>query len=157
MDQAKTKTVPFRFELPLYKPTGALRISGRPDNAKHFVVFLEVSRAKPGMVRIIPKSGERKYDWDKKVTFHLDLEDLARLSLFLTDPAPSEPFNFYRKAPDQKEKTLKITKEEKGSWILRTRFENEETVLTLLPADIFLLTRGIESLIEEMVWYGTRN
>lgn len=156
MNQPKTASAPFRFELPIFKPTGALRISGRPDSEKHFVVFLEISRTKPGMVRIIPKAGG-KYDWNNKVTFHLDLENLAELSVYFSDPAPVEPFNFYRKTSDQKEKILKITKEERGSYIVRSRFEKEETVLTLVPSDVFLLTQGLLSLIEEIMWRGNRN
>jgi hypothetical protein len=157
MEQVKTKIAPFRFELPLFKPTGALRISGRPDNEKHFVVFLEVARTLPGMVRVIPKSGGQKYDWEKKVIFHLDLEDLAQLSVYLLDPAPSEPFVLYRKGFDQKEKTLSIIKGDSSQYVVKTIFEKEQIVLTVLPPDVFLLTKGLNSLIEEMVWYGSRS
>ena len=156
MEQVKTKIAPFRFELPLFKPTGALRISGRPDNEKHFVVFLEVARTLPGMVRIIPKSGGQKYDWGKKVTFHLDLEDLAQLSVYLLDPAPSEPFVLYRKRFDQNDKTMTIFKGDNRQDVVKTVCGKEEIVLSLLPADVFLLTRGLNSLIEEMVWYESR-
>ncbi|MFI5305644.1 MAG: hypothetical protein ACHQYP_12725 [Nitrospiria bacterium] len=156
MEQVNPKIVPFRFELPLFKPTGAVRLSGRPDIEKGFLVFLDVARALPGMVRVIPRAGGQKFDWTKKITFHLDLEDLAQWSIFLLDPAPSQPFVFYRKGLDQKEKKMTFIKREKQQYVVKTTFGKEEIVLTLLPSDIFLLTQGMKSLIEEMVWHGIR-
>jgi hypothetical protein len=157
MEQVNPKIVPFRFELPLLKPTGAFRLSGRPDTEKGFLVFLDIARALPGMVRVIPTTGGQKFDWTKKVTFHLDLEDLAQWSVFLLDPAPSHPFTFYRKSFDQKEKKLTFMKRGNQQYVVKTTFGSEEIVLTLLPSDIFLLIQGMKSLIEEMVWNGTRN
>jgi len=157
MEQVKTKTAPFRFELPLLKPTGAFRLTGRSDAEKGFVVFLDIARALPGMVRVIPHAGGQKYDWTKKITFHLDLEDLAQWSVFLLDPAPSQPFVFYRKGFDQKEKKMTLIKRGNQQYVVKTSFGKEEIVLTLLPSDVFLLIQGMKSLIEEMVWHGSRN
>ena len=43
-----------RFELPLYKPTGALRLTARSgDQEGSWLVFLEVARTLPGKVKII--------------------------------------------------------------------------------------------------------
>jgi hypothetical protein len=157
MEQVKPKTTPLRFELPLLKPTGALRLSGRPDLKNGFVVFLEAARTLPGMVRVIPKGGGQKYGWEQKVTFHLDLEDLAQWAVFLLDPAPSKPFLFYRKGIDQKEKSMSFLKGENRQYVVKTVCGKEEIILTLLPADLFLLIQGLKSLIEEMFWYGHRN
>jgi hypothetical protein len=157
MEQVKTKTAPFKFELPLLKPTGAFRLSGRSDIEKGFLVFLDIARALPGMVRVIPKAGGQKFDWTKKITFHLDLEDLAQWSVFLLDPAPSKPFVFYRKGLDGKEKTLTFIKRENQQYVVKTASGTEEIVLTLLPSDTFLLIQGMKSLLEEMFWHGIRN
>ncbi|MFI5305689.1 MAG: hypothetical protein ACHQYP_12960, partial [Nitrospiria bacterium] len=108
--------------------------------------------------KMIPKVGGQKFEWTKKITFHLDLEDLAQWSVFLLDPAPSKSFVFYRKGPDQKEKTVTFIKRENQQYVVKTAFGTDEIVLTLLPSDIFLLIQGMKSLLlEEMFWHGTRN
>jgi hypothetical protein len=137
MEQEQRKISPFKFELPFFKPTEAFRLSGKPDNVQHFVVFLEVARTLPGMVRVIPKAGGQKYSWEKKVPFHLDLEDLAQLAVYLLDLTPTEPFTLYRKGPDQKEKTLKIAKGLNKQYVVKTTLNNEEIVLTLLSPIFF--------------------
>lgn len=157
MEQVKPKTTTLRFELPLLKLTGALRLSGRPDDKNGFVVFLEAARTLAGMVRVIPKAGGQKYGWEQKVIFHLDLEDLAQWAVFLLDPAPSQPFLFYRKGIDQKEKSMSFLMGENRQYVVKTVCGKEEIVLTLLPADLFLLIQGLKTLIEEMFWHGHRN
>ena len=107
--------------------------------------------------KMIPKAGGQKYGWEQKVTFHLDLEDLAQWAVFLLDPAPSQPFLFYRKGIDQKEKSMTFLMGENRQYVVKTVCGKEEIVLTLLPADLFLLIQGLKSLIEEMFWYGHRN
>ena len=141
-----------RFELPFYQPTGAFRVSGRRDKENQFLVFIEVARALPGMVKIIPKEGGRKFDWDHKVTFHLDLGDISNLSFYLSDAAPPLPFTFHRKTLDHKEKKLEIIPGESGRRIIKVTHEPKEILLTLNAPDIFLLTKGLISLIEEMIW-----
>lgn len=141
-----------RFELPFYQPTGALRVSGRRDKEDNFLVFLEVARTLPGMVKMIPKEGGRKYDWDHKVTFHLDLIDISNLSFYLSDAAPPLPFIFYRNTLDRREKKLEIILGENGRRILKVVQDQREILLTLNASDIFLLTQGLMSLIEEMIW-----
>ena len=143
-----------RFELPILKPTGALRITARLDDQKEWIVFLEIARTLPGMVREIPKKkGGKKYDWEKKIIFRLDLEELAGLSYFLTHFASMEsPHTIYHQSPDRKSKTITIRKGEKGLPVLKADFEKQEVVLTLSRENVFLITRGLGTLTEKILW-----
>ena len=118
------------------------------------IVFLEVARTLPGQVRSIPNKDGKKYDWPSKITFHLDLEELAALKTFLTvKSADFKPFSIFHKAVDRNPKTFALHYiGEKGEWISKAAFEGKEIVLTLQRADISLLIIGLESLMEKMLW-----
>ena len=142
-----------RFELPLLKATGALRITARTQEEGTMLVFLDIARTLEGMVRSIPQKGGKKYDWPGKITFHLDLEELAAFKDFLVrDTSDKTPFCVYHQTAGKRPKKLSIIKGEKEGWIARAEFEGKETVLTLNRPDISLLILGLTNLMESMLW-----
>ncbi|MFI5305658.1 MAG: hypothetical protein ACHQYP_12795 [Nitrospiria bacterium] len=141
-----------RFELPLYKPTGALRLTARrTDQEGSWTVFLEVARTLPGKVKIIPVKGGNKYDWNGKITLHLDLDEIAQLGLFLTGQTCDDCHVIYHQL-DHRPKTLSIKKSGKGDLNLRASYQNQEIVLTLSSGDSFLMSKGLENLLGVLLW-----
>jgi len=53
MGQVKTKIEPIKLKIPIFKPLGALRVTGRPDNEKHFAVFHKNARTPPSLKILI--------------------------------------------------------------------------------------------------------
>ena len=142
-----------RFELPLLKPTGALRVTARTQEEGALIAFLEIARTLDGMVRSIPQKGGKKYDWPGKINFHLDLEELAAFKDFLVrEPSDKNAFGIYHQTSDKKPKKLSVIKREPDSWIVKAEFEGKETVLTLNRTDISLLILGLTNLMESMLW-----
>ena len=141
-----------RFELPLFKPTGALRLTARSgDQEGSWLVFLEVARTLPGKVKIIPVKGENKYDWNEKITLHLDLDEIAQLGLFLTGQTCDDSHVIFHQLNHQS-KTLSIRKGGKGDLSLRASYQNQEIVLTLSSGDSFLMSKGLENLLGVLLW-----
>lgn len=141
-----------RFELPLFKPTGAIRLSGRKDE-EGLVIFLELARTLPGKIKEIPPKGGNKYAWNDKILFHLDLLEVGSLAQVVGDTHPERGcslFHEYKNLP----KTLAIKSAEKNHLQVRAQYHHLVVALTLDPSDQYLLGRVLNHLIEESIWKG---
>ncbi|MFI5304938.1 MAG: hypothetical protein ACHQYP_09115, partial [Nitrospiria bacterium] len=101
--------------------------------------------------KIIPGKGGNKYDWNEKITLHLDLDEIAQLGLFLTGQTCDETHVIFHQLNHQS-KTLSIKKGGKGDLSIRASYQNQEVVLTLSSGDSFLMSKGLENLLGVLLW-----
>lgn len=110
------------FEEQWFRGSAALRLGGKVYRGS-WGVWMEMAATLPGREKTIPAAGGLKYDWEnRKIAFRLSAEDLGKLGWALSSRSLGSPLTL-RHRYQQRQKTLQLVFDEKGTLFLNAREE----------------------------------